>query len=101
MAQNRHSRMHRALVFVLIEAREAAGLSQRDLSERMERPVNFVHLVELGERMVAVPELPEYAAGVNLTAQTIVTRMVKLAESDEPIPPRVDARKKRKKRAKS
>lgn len=89
------------MIAVLIEAREAAELSQRDLCRRMKRKPTFVHLVEIGERMLAIPELPEYAQGVNLTAETVVARMVELARSDRPIPPRVDGRKRRKKRARS
>lgn len=98
MTQKRHSRMHRAMIFVLIEAREALGLSQRDLSGRMKRKPTFVHLVELGERMLAVPELPEYAKALNLTAEVAIARMEDLARSGRPIPPRVDARKRRNKK---
>lgn len=90
--------MHRAMIAVLVEAREAAGLSQRDVSWRMKRKVNFAHLVELGERMLAVPELPEYAKALNLTSEVVVSRMEELARSGRPIPARVDGRK-RKKRA--
>lgn len=93
--------MHRAMIAVLIEAREAAGLSQRDLCKRIKRKPTFVHLVEIGERMLAVPELPEYAEGVNLTAEIATARMVELARSDRPIPPRTDGRKRRRKKRRS
>jgi transcriptional regulator with XRE-family HTH domain len=91
--------MHRAMIAVLIEAREAAGLSQRDVARRMKRKATFAHLVELGERMLAVPELPEYAKALDLTSEVVVARMEELARSGHPIPPRVDARKRRKKRS--
>lgn len=89
------------MIAVLIEAREAAELSQRDVASRMKRKPTFAHLVELGERMLAVPELPEYAKAVNLTSEVVVARMEELARSGRLIPPRVDGRKKRRKRAHS
>lgn len=89
------------MVAVLIEAREAAGLYQRDLCRRMKVKETFVHLVESGERMLAVPELPEYAAALELTSEVVVARMEALARSGKAIPARVDGRKKRKKRAHS
>lgn len=89
------------MIAVLIEAREAAGLSQRDLCRRIKRKPTFVHLVEIGERMLAVPELPEYAEGVGLTSTQVMNRTEELARSGRPIPARVDGRKRRKKRAHS
>lgn len=89
------------MIAVLIEAREAAELSQRDVARRMKRKPTFAHLVELGERMLAVPELPEYANALGLTSEIVVARMEELARSGRPIPPRVDGRKRRKKRAQS
>lgn len=83
------------MIAVLIEAREAAGLSQRDVAARMKRKPTFAHLVELGERMLAVPELPEYAKAVNLTSEAVISRMEALARSGKSIPARVDARKRR------
>lgn len=101
MAQKRHSRMHRALIFVLIEAREALQLTQREACRRMKRKETFVHLVESGERMLAVPELPDYAEGLNLTSEEVIARMQELARSGKPIPLRVDARKRRRKTRKA
>jgi transcriptional regulator with XRE-family HTH domain len=101
VAQQRHSRRHRALIAVLIQAREAAGLSQRDVCSRLKRPINFAHLVELGERMLSAVELPDYAKAVGLAPEVAVTRMLELERSNRAIPPRVDARSKRRKGARS
>jgi ribosome-binding protein aMBF1 (putative translation factor) len=49
------------MMAVLTQAREAAGLSKRDLSEKLERPNNFAHYVESGERQLTVCEFMEYA----------------------------------------
>jgi ribosome-binding protein aMBF1 (putative translation factor) len=48
------------LVEMLIKARENMGLSQRQLSAQLERPVNFVFKVEAAERELNVIELMGY-----------------------------------------
>ena len=98
MAQRRHSRRHRALIAVLIEAREKAGMSQREVSAKLRRPVNFAHVVENGERMLSAVEFPDYAVAIGLTPAELVERMLTLERSGASIPPRVDGRKQRHKR---
>jgi len=44
-------------------AREA-GLSQRAVSARLRRPINFAHLVESGERTLSVYEFIEYVSAL-------------------------------------
>lgn len=95
MAQQRYSRRHRALIAVLIEAREAAGKSQRDVSATMKRPVNFAHLVESGERMLSAIKLPDYAKAVSIDAADLIGRMLELERSARPISPRLDGRRRR------
>ena len=80
---------------VVIEAREAAGKSQREVSASMKRPVNFAHLVESGERMLSAIELPDYAKALGLEPTELVSRMLELERSGRPIPPRADGRKKK------
>jgi transcriptional regulator with XRE-family HTH domain len=53
------SRGHRALVAVLVAARERAGLTQRQLATRLHRPHSFVGRMEAGERRVDVVEFIE------------------------------------------
>lgn len=62
--KQRTTKCHRSLMTVLSEAREAAGISQRALSAKLRRPVNFAHLVETGERTLSVCEFIEYAAAI-------------------------------------
>lgn len=82
---------------VVIEAREAAGKSQREVSASMKRPVNFAHLVESGERMLSAIELPDYAKALDLEPAELFNRMLELERSGRPIPPRADGRKKTRK----
>jgi hypothetical protein len=59
--KQRNNRNHRAMIAVLVAAREVAGLPGREVSRRLGRPVNFCHRVESGERMLSMPEFIEYA----------------------------------------
>ena len=53
------SRGHRILIGVVVAARRAAGLSQRDLAARLKRPRSFVGRMEAGERRIDVIEFIE------------------------------------------
>jgi transcriptional regulator with XRE-family HTH domain len=55
------TRGHRALISILVAARQQAGLTQRDLATRLKRPHSFVGRVEAGDRRVDVIEFIEIA----------------------------------------
>jgi ribosome-binding protein aMBF1 (putative translation factor) len=55
------SKGHRALIDILVESREQAGLTQRDLAARLKRPHSFIGRIEAGERRVDVIEFIEIA----------------------------------------
>ena len=57
----RRTRAHRALLETLIEVRVGAGLSQRDLAERLELPRSYVSKIETGERRVDPVECVAWA----------------------------------------
>lgn len=52
---------HRALIATIIQARKAAGLTQRQLATRLKRSNSFVWKIEAGERRVEVSEFIEIA----------------------------------------
>lgn len=52
---------HRAMIGLLVAARERAGLTQRQLATRLRRPHSFVGRMEAGERRVDVVEFIEIA----------------------------------------
>lgn len=54
-------RMYADFLQKLIEAREAAGLTQQEVSERMGRARSFLSKCETGERSIDVVELLELA----------------------------------------
>ncbi len=52
----KYSARQRAVAAALRKAREAAGLSQRQLSERLQQPPNWIQRIESLERRVDVAE---------------------------------------------
>ena len=64
----KYSARQRAIVAALRKAREAAGLSQRQLSERLQQPPNWIQRIESLERRVDVAELITIAKAVGADA---------------------------------
>ena len=52
----KYSARQRAVAAALRKAREAAGMSQRQLSERLQQPPNWIQRIESLERRVDVAE---------------------------------------------
>ena len=70
------SRGHRTLIGVLVAAREAAGLSQRDLAVRLKRPRSLIGRIESGERRVDVIEFIEIARVMGVDPRQLFARML-------------------------
>jgi ribosome-binding protein aMBF1 (putative translation factor) len=69
------SRGHRALIDILVESREQAGLTQRDLAARLKRPHSFIGRIEAGERRVDVIEFIEIARVMGLDPKHLFARL--------------------------
>lgn len=74
LKQLRSSR-HRALINVLVTARQEAGLTQRQLAARLKRSNSFVWKIEAGERQVNVLEFMEIAKLLNVSASALIGRL--------------------------
>jgi ribosome-binding protein aMBF1 (putative translation factor) len=61
----------RAVVAALRKAREAAGLSQRQLSEKLREPPNWIQRIESLERRVDVAEFIAIAKAVGADAMDL------------------------------
>lgn len=61
MAKTLGSERHKALIRLLIEAREKAGLTQTELAEKIGEYQSFVARLESGQRRVDVVEFLELA----------------------------------------
>lgn len=71
-------RRHRgAFCAVLIEAREEASLTQRDLAARLRVPRTTVSRVELGERRLDVLELLLWAKAIGIAPNTLFARVLR------------------------
>jgi transcriptional regulator with XRE-family HTH domain len=70
------SRGHRILIGVLVAAREAAGLTQRDLAARLKRPHSFIGRIEAGERRIDVIEFIELARVLEVDPRQLFARIL-------------------------
>jgi len=66
-------RAHVQLGAVLREARQAAGLTQRQLATRLNRPPSHVGKIECGERRLYIDELPSYARALGKEPAALLT----------------------------
>ena len=71
--------MHRALIATVVEARIAAGLTQRALAAKLKRSDSFVWKFEAGERQLKVLEFIELAAALDVEPDELMRRVRKNA----------------------
>lgn len=74
MSKGLRSRVHRALVTVLVASRNEAKLTQRDLAERLGKPRSYISKIESGERIPRVTEFCEIAQALKLDPQLLFQR---------------------------
>jgi len=60
------------LIAVIVAAREAAGLTQRQLAAKLKRSNSFVWKLEAGERQINVLEFIEIARVLGVKASTLM-----------------------------
>ena len=71
------SARHRALIAAIVEARRAAGLTQRQLADKLGRSDSFVWKIEAGERRVDVLEFIEIARCLRADAAELLARVLR------------------------
>ena len=69
-----HGRYKR-LLFLLVSAREHAGLSQRALSEKLKKAATYVSKYERGERRLDVIEFLEITKALNVDPIEIIRKL--------------------------
>ena len=77
MKTHLRSGMHRALIAVVVEARNNAGLTQRALAARLKRSDSFVWKFEAGERQLKVLEFIEIAEVLGVEPDELIRRIGK------------------------
>jgi transcriptional regulator with XRE-family HTH domain len=65
-------RERRALCAVALDARERAGLTQRELADKLGWPYRTIQRIESGERRLAVEELFVFADALNTTPERLL-----------------------------
>lgn len=77
MGRHLRSAAHRALIAAVVEARTAAGLSQREFAKKLKRTNNFVWRIEAGERQVNVLEFIEIAKAAGIAPDELIRRVAR------------------------
>jgi transcriptional regulator with XRE-family HTH domain len=73
-----HSARQAALVRLLIQKREAAGLTQAQLAKRLGQYQSFVARLESGERRIDVVEFLEISEVVGFNARDVILALLKV-----------------------
>jgi len=71
------SAKHRALIAAIVEARQAAGMSQREFAKKLKRTNNFVWRIEAGERQVNVLEFIDIAKAAGVESDELLRRVIR------------------------
>lgn len=74
MRKSIFSAEQKRLQALLRQVRVAAGLSQQDLAEHLEKPQSFVSKYEQGERRLDLLELREICLGIGISLVDFVRR---------------------------
>lgn len=72
------SKQHKALIALLIEKREAAGLTQAGLAVKLGQYQSFIARMESGQRRVDVVEFLSLAAILKFDAKMVLTEIAKV-----------------------
>jgi len=73
-----HTREYTALKQWLIRAREAAGLTQQQLADRLGKPQSYVSKIESGERRIDPVELVRHAQALGADPNAAITAIKKI-----------------------
>ncbi|WP_312404522.1 helix-turn-helix transcriptional regulator [Brevundimonas sp.] len=68
---------HRHLVAVLIEARQAAGLTQAELAAKVGKDQSFVSIIERGQRRVDVLEFVALARAMGVAPNRLFSDVMR------------------------
>jgi transcriptional regulator with XRE-family HTH domain len=79
MRKSLGSARHKALIGLLIQKREAAGMTQADLAARLGEYQSFVARLESGQRRIDVVEFLELADAVGLDPTRTISTLKKVS----------------------
>lgn len=73
-----HAALYRHLPILLRSLREEAGLSQRGLGDRLDRPQSWIHNCEIASRRVDITEFIAWARACEVGPKVAFNRLLKL-----------------------
>jgi transcriptional regulator with XRE-family HTH domain len=79
MRKSLGSARHKALISLLIQKREAAGMTQADLAARLGEYQSFVARLESGQRRIDVSEFIELAAAIGFDPAKTISALKKIS----------------------
>lgn len=71
------SRGNKILIELLVSARQSAGLTQRDLAQKLKRPHSFIGRIEAGERRVDVIEFIEITRVLGADPHVLLDHLIR------------------------
>ena len=89
-----------AVASVLADVREAADLSQRQLSKKLGEVVNYAHMIEASRQAISAEELLAWAAACGISASLVMKRAEGLLKAHSAMPKREMRRPARSKKTK-
>jgi transcriptional regulator with XRE-family HTH domain len=79
MVKTLGSERHQALIAMLVEKREAAGLTQIEFAQRLHEYQSFVARLESGQRRVDVVEFLEFAEILDFDPVAVLKRLKRIS----------------------
>ena len=67
---------YKALMAVILASRREAGLTQRELGERLDKPHTYIAKIESGERRLDVVEFVELAEALQIKPRVLLERFL-------------------------
>ena len=76
--KSQHNQLYKALPGFLRQLREDAGLTQRDMGQRLKKPQSWVYNCETANRRVDITEFILWAKACNLDPKKAFAQLLKL-----------------------
>ena len=78
MSKTLGSKRHKALIAMLIEKREAKGMTQTELAEKLDQYQSFVARIESGQRRIDVIEYLDIAQAIGFDPKRALSKLLAL-----------------------
>jgi len=75
MKKSIYTKKYQDLCSIVTEARQSKGLTQKQLSEKLDKPQSFVSKYENGERRIDVIEFIEICKALGIASDKIIKKL--------------------------